>query len=1765
MKFIKPIGTILAAAFCVVLINASAHAQVFSQNFNSSAVVADYVSATPNNGQFNAIATSGAATVSINSGTLEFIRPGSDACSFSRTTDIQSPAPTALIYKFDMSVSGNSAPATTSAAFFQVGSAFSTGNAAEPAASVYGQFTVNLTNTNGTFQIRNTVTNTNSGDFSGTQTITWVLNNSGSTFTYTAPDASTETVANDTADIWVGTTKAFNDIAVTTATQSMTDLKFAFTSGSGTIRIDNIQVDSPLNDNLFYRSVGSGNWNSAATWESSTDNVTFSPATHPPNSGSNVITIISPHTVTVISDVPVDQVVIDSGAQVTINSGISWTLVNGAANPDLTVNGTLLNSGAALFPALGPTWVVNSGGTYIHNTTSGISTPIAGASLDPGSNFIYRGSTGAAPAISTSGRTYGNLTFESTSGTYSGTPTGTGTWTMNGNFTIGTGVTLNITQTGVMTFAGNFTNNGTLTNGTGSQVYTFIGSGKTISGGSAIGFETWNINPGASITLGNNVSVASTFTGTVSGTLNCGTNLVSGAGNFTVAPGGTLGIGSVDGITSSGTTGNIQNSGTRTFNTGGSYSYNGTTGAQVTGNGLPSTVSDLTISNSSGVGLASSVAVSSTLTLSSGTFSIGANTLTLNNPIAGTPTNLAGGATSSITIAGAATGINLPGSISALNNLTLNNANGTALPGSLTLGGTLTLTNGALSIGANTLTLNGAIATTGGSLTGGSSSNITFGGAGTSTALPAVTLNALTINRANGISLGGNVTVGGTLALNSGDISTTDLFILTENGASSGTGDVVGTVQRSDLGAAPVAFGNPNNQISINSGTITSATMYLDKGETPTDFPQSVLRNYTITPGAGSLTQATVRLHYLDSELNLNTEDATLHLWRNSGGWVDVGQSNADFTDDWVEYNNVTGFSPWTISDPQAPTAVRLTKLNAASFADGVQLSWESGFEVNNLGYHIYREQSGMRVRVTPSPVAGSAIKVGPGARMTAGYSYSWFDANGTPGASYYLESIDLNGTREMSGPVYPASGAGAGRSSARKRAVLLNELARTPDDMVAFASGLNSGDRPAAMKATTTKPNSASANDANLKRQQEIAAGRAVKITVPRSGWYRVTQPELLAAGLDPNSDARRLQLFVAGEELPIRVNGDQARLGTSDSIEFYGVALDTPATGSQVYWLVNGAAPGLRLSSGKRSKVKPGDTNWADGYRSGGGFAMTTERKDKLVYFSGLLNGDAENSFGPPVTGDPLTQVLTVRNIDREGPAQAQVSVTLQGLTAGEHVVEVQLNGHSLGAINFSGLSHPAQNFSVDRSVLREGENNITLTSSNGEADVSLVDTVGLTYGHAYLADGNALRFSAMTGQAIAVGGFTSPDVRVIDITDPNNPNDLTVTVGPQGSGYAFKLQPAGPGTRTFLAFTDDLAQHASLAANQPSTLNLSRSADMLIVTHRDFRAAVEPLAAQRRSEGLQVAVVDIEDVYDEFSYGAHSPIALRDFISWVSTHWHAAPRYLLLAGDSTWDPRNYLGQVNGDFVPTKLIDTAYMETASDDWFADLNGDGVSDIALGRLPGGTAKEISRMVAKILLYEQERQLGTPARGALLVADTGFEAKSGATAALLPGNVAVQTINRSVVGSDDVMRGQIINSLDQGPMIVNYFGHGSVTVWTGAGLLDSDSALGLTNNSKPTLFVMMTCLNGYAHDAYIDSLGESLLKSETGGAMAVWASSGFTEPGPQFTMSQMFYQQLFSGTGVRIGDAVRAAKGATPDSDVRRTWMLFGDPTMRIK
>jgi hypothetical protein len=78
--------------------------------------------------------------------------------------------------------------------------------------------------------------------------------------------------------------------------------------------------------------------------------------------------------------------------------------------------------------------------------------------------------------------------------------------------------------------------------------------------------------------------------------------------------------------------------------------------------------------------------------------------------------------------------------------------------------------------------------------------------------------------------------------------------------------------------------------------------------------------------------------------------------------------------------------------------------------------------------------------------------------------------------------------------------------------------------------------------------------------------------------------------------------------------------------------------------------------------------------------------------------------------------------------------------------------------------------------------------------------------------------------------------------------------------------------------------------------------------------------------------------------------------------------------------------------------------------------------------------------------------------------------------------------------------------------LFNYMGHGSVEIWKGNFFTSSD-ARALTNSPRLSFFVSMTWLNGFFQDIYTESLAEALIRSQQGGAVAVWASSGISDAG----------------------------------------------------
>ncbi|HXI90164.1 MAG TPA: C25 family cysteine peptidase [Blastocatellia bacterium] len=140
----------------------------------------------------------------------------------------------------------------------------------------------------------------------------------------------------------------------------------------------------------------------------------------------------------------------------------------------------------------------------------------------------------------------------------------------------------------------------------------------------------------------------------------------------------------------------------------------------------------------------------------------------------------------------------------------------------------------------------------------------------------------------------------------------------------------------------------------------------------------------------------------------------------------------------------------------------------------------------------------------------------------------------------------------------------------------------------------------------------------------------------------------------------------------------------------------------------------------------------------------------------------------------------------------------------------------------------------------------------------------------------------------------------------------------------------------------------------------------------------------------------------------------------------------------------------------------------------------------------------------------------------------------------------------------------LIDAINRGQKIVNYTGHGNVNQWRTDLLTNADAGL-LTNQNHLAVFMMMTCLNGYFDAPALSSLAEGLMKTDSGGAVAVWASSGMTTADEQALMNREFYRQLFANRGITLGEAIKRAKGAVGDGDVRRTWILLGDPSMRVK
>jgi len=697
-------------------------------------------------------------------------------------------------------------------------------------------------------------------------------------------------------------------------------------------------------------------------------------------------------------------------------------------------------------------------------------------------------------------------------------------------------------------------------------------------------------------------------------------------------------------------------------------------------------------------------------------------------------------------------------------------------------------------------------------------------------------------------------------------------------------------------------------------------------------------------------------------------------------------------------------------------------------------------------------------------------------------------------------------------------------------------------------------------------------------------------KILVDENGIYQVTYADLQeVAGDEVDSlDPRTFQLHNQGVEVAIYVPGEEdGSFDPGDYVLFYGQKMDTKYTDVNVYWLTWGGADGRRMAE-------------VDGSPSGSAsvpphFQTTRHMEEDHRYYSSCPSGldddhwywDRIRAIGSPASASYTTTLQYV--------ATAPLSATVRGLFKGysadpQHHTRAYLNGHLVDDATWPPQAEYAFEKSVPQFYLIEGTNAISVEcplDGGITLDIVLVNWFEIDYHDTYTVEEDSLFFAGDEAGTwdYHIGGFTTNDIEVFDITDPATPISIT---GEITSAYTLKFEDTITNRTEYLALTTaQRLSPMSIEQDVPSDMHsTSNGADYIIITHSDFYTDVLPLANRRAAQGLRIMVVDVQDVYDEFSYGIFDPRALKDFLAYTYANWMPpAPDYALLVGDGNYDFKDNFGWGEPNYVPPYLadVDDYVGETAADNRYVCVSGgDIVPDMHIGRLPVQTSAQAGAMVSKILNYEQNLPSGDWSKEVLFVADDAdaagdFDALSDDIADnYLPSSYAAQKVYYKVTHfTPDDVKATIINSINvTGTLLVNYIGHSSTQFWAWEYFFDLADIGLLFNAEKLPMMLPMTCLDGYfiipssVGEDY-SSLGESILRAEDKGAIASWSPTGMGLALGHHYLDQGFFTAVFSDTISEIGTATYLGKlnlyeSTTGYRDLMDTYVLFGDPFMKL-
>lgn len=438
-----------------------------------------------------------------------------------------------------------------------------------------------------------------------------------------------------------------------------------------------------------------------------------------------------------------------------------------------------------------------------------------------------------------------------------------------------------------------------------------------------------------------------------------------------------------------------------------------------------------------------------------------------------------------------------------------------------------------------------------------------------------------------------------------------------------------------------------------------------------------------------------------------------------------------------------------------------------------------------------------------------------------------------------------------------------------------------------------------------------------------------------------------------------------------------------------------------------------------------------------------------------------------------------------------------------------------------------------------------------------------------------------------------------KIWDVTNPLLPENISLQLNNSEASFGTETQSK---LKSFVLFSNtNLLVPNSIQKVGNQNLQPTQTPDLLIFTIKNWHEQAVRLAEFRRTnDGLSVAVVDIDQVYNEFASGSPDPTAIRDFGRFL---WQKNPtklKYLLLFADASFDYKNIIQYAS---IETNLQIPTYESReslnpvnsyASDDyfgffednegeWLENNAGNHSMEIGVGRLPVKSEEEAKNVVDKLIYYARtQRTAGSWRRKISFVADDGdfnihqqdaddiSEVTLKTTKDLIINKIYLDAFPQIATANGAIspeVNKALNKSVNEGALIINYSGHGGTDGWTEEKVLTREQIQTWRNLNNMPLFLTATCSFGRFDDPGNVSGAEMAMLSPKGAAIGLLTTTRPVYSNTNFLLNNAFYQafaQKNTNPNLRLGDIFRITKNNSLSGVFNRNFSLLGDPSMQL-